>query len=347
MKTQFIYPALLLLAATLFSACEKGSGPSAAVARDNPRETVESKAGPTGEKPEGMLWIPGGAFMMGSDHRPVEGPPHRVVLEGFWMDETEVTTAAFRKFVDATGYVTSAEKTPRKEDFPANIRDQLVDAMMQPGANNFRCSDHPVPLDNELVWWEYMKGASWKMPMGPKGGPARDTDPVVCVNWDDASAYAKWAGKRLPTEAEWEFAARAGLSGKGYVWGDEMNPGGKWMGNTWQGEFPVKDAAEDGFHGLAPVKSFPANGYGLYDISGNAWEWTADWYGERYYAESPEYNPKGAAPSSENHQGAPSKLIRGGSWLCNDCYCEGYRPAARQFTTPDTASNHLGFRCVR
>lgn len=339
-------PALLLAAA--LSGCEKSAQTKTEnVVRTDPRATVESTAPAPGEKPPGMVWIPGGSFMMGSDRKPVEKPVHQVVLEGFWMDETEVTNAQFRAFVEATGYVTSAEKVPKKEDFPAGIRDRIDESMLQPGANNFRPTPEPVPLDNELAWWEYMKGASWRKPLGPAGADAKDTDPVVCVNWDDASAYAKWAGKRLPTEAEWEFAARGGLSGNNYAWGDEMKPGGKWMMNIWQGEFPAKDAAEDGFPGLAPVKSYPPNGYGLYDMAGNAWEWTADWYESSYYATSPGYNPKGPPPSADNHQGQPSKLMRGGSWLCNDCYCEGYRPAARQFTTPDTASNHLGFRGVK
>lgn len=339
---KFLVPLFALAALT---GCDK-TAPQV-IDRSNPNVTIESPTPAPAEQPQGMVWIPGGTFTMGSNNKPVEQPPHRVVLEGFWMDETEVTHGQFRAFVEATGYQTSAEKTPRKEDFPANIRDQILDSMLQPGANNFRCTEHPVPLDNELAWWEYMKGASWRKPLGPKGPDPQDSEPVVCVNWEDANAYAKWAGKRLPTEAEWEFAARGGLSGKGFVWGDEWKPVGKYMANTWQGEFPVKDAAEDGFHGLAPAQSYPPNGYGLYDMAGNAWEWTADWYDEKYYAQSPEYNPKGAEPSSENHQGQPSKLMRGGSWLCNDCYCEGYRPAARQFTTPDTASNHLGFRCVK
>ena len=330
----------------VFTGCGK-SVQDTGLVRSNPRETIESKAAPPTAAPPGMQWIPGGSFTMGSDARPVEKPAHHVVLEGFWMDGTEVTNAQFRAFVEATGYISSAEKTPKKEDFPPEIRPQLDESMLQPGANNFRPTPEPVPLDNELAWWEYMKGASWRKPFGPEGAGAEENNPVVCVNWADASSYAKWAGKRLPTEAEWEFAARGGLSEKKFIWGDSMKADGKWMMNIWQGDFPAKNSAEDGFPGLAPVKSFPANGYGLHDMAGNVWEWTADWYDSNYYAISPEYNPKGAAPSADNHQGQPSKLMRGGSWLCNDCYCEGYRPAARQFTTPDTASNHLGFRCVK
>ncbi len=329
-----------------FTSCE-GDPQASGIVRNDPNATVASAAAPTGEKPQGMVWIPGGAFTMGSNDKQVEKPAHRVVLEGFWMDETEVTNAQFAAFVEATGYITSAEKIPRMEDFPEEVRDQIDPSMLKPGANNFRPSAEPVPLDNELAWWEYMKGANWRKPMGPDGPGARDGDPVVCVNWDDAAAYAKWAGKRLPTEAEWEFAARGGLAGKKFIWGDEMKPDGKWVMNIWQGDFPVSNDAADGFPALAPVKSYPPNGYGLYDMAGNVWEWTTDWYDSNYYATSPEYNPKGPVPSASNHQGAASKLIRGGSWLCNDCYCEGYRPSARQFTTPDTASNHLGFRCVK
>lgn len=343
---KFSFLPVFLICWLALTSCEKapqGSG----VVRTDPNATLPASPVAPAGKPAGMVWIPGGTFTMGSDAKEVERPPHRVSLEGFWMDETEVTNAQFRLFTEATQYVTSPERTPKKEDFPEDIRPQIDESMLKPGANNFRPTAEPVPLDNELAWWEYMKGASWRNPMGPDGPDARDNDPVVCVNWDDASAYAKWAGKRLPTEAEWEFAARGGLAGKKYVWGDEMKPGGKWMMNIWQGEFPAKNSAEDGFPGLAPVKSFTANGYGLYDMAGNAWEWTTDWYDSHYYAQSPEYNPKGAAPSADNHQGMPSRMMRGGSWLCNDCYCEGYRPAARQFTTPDTASNHLGFRCVK
>ena len=339
-------PLRLLLALLPLASC--GKSPQAQpIDRSNPQATLPSAVPPPSPAPPGMVWIPGGTFTMGSDDKPVEKPAHRVVLEAFWMDATEVTNAQFRAFVEATGHITTAEKIPRKEDFPPDIRPQIDESMLQPGANNFRPSPEPIPLDNELAWWEYMKGASWRLPLGPAGPPARDSDPVVCVNWDDATAYATWAGKRLPTEAEWEFAARGGLSGQRYAWGNELKPSGKWMMNIWQGPFPSRDDAEDGFPGLAPVQSFPPNHYGLYDMAGNAWEWTADWYQSDYYAHSPEYNPKGAEPSSDNHQGLPSKLIRGGSWLCNDCYCEGYRPAARQFTTPDTSSNHLGFRCVK
>lgn len=264
------------------------------------------------------------------------------------MDITEVTNAQFQEFVNATHFVTLAEKTPSAAEFPG-----APPEMLKPGANHFKGTPGPVSTAGaaaEFQWWEYKIGANWKQPDGPGSSIAgKENFPVSCVCWDDAAAYAKWAGKRLPTEAEWEYAARGGLEGKRYVWGDEFSPGGKLQGNLWQGEFPNKDSIEDGFHGLAPVKSFPANGFGLYDMSGNVWEWVSDWFSSSYYARSPDRNPQGPEPEPDNERGggAPCKVIRGGSWLCNDCYCEGYRPSARQWTTRDTSANHTGFRCVK
>jgi formylglycine-generating enzyme required for sulfatase activity len=241
-----------------------------------------------------------------------------------------------------------AEKIPRREDFPADVRDQIPEDKLRPGANNFKGTPEPVPLDNPLQWWEYKFGADWRHPRGP-GSDIKDypNHPVVCVSFDDALAYCKWAGKRLPTEAEWEYAARGGLKHAKYTWGDEFKPNGKWMANIWQGDFPVKDLAEDSFHGTAPVKFYPPNGYGLYDMSGNVWEWVQDWYSEAFFATSPKRNPRNDVPDPNNPQGLPCRVIRGGSWLCNDCYCEAYRSAGRQETTPDTATNHTGFRCVK
>lgn len=302
---------------------------------------------PPGPAPEGMVWIPGGTFVMGSGDRPDEEPVHSVTVDGFWMDETEVTNARFAEFVAATGYVTTAERTPRPEDFPPEIRGDLVPELLVPGANTFCPPSTPVPLHNELAWWEYRPGASRRQPGGP-GTTFHPDHPVVCVSWEDASAYAAWAGKRLPTEAEWERAARGGVSGRRYPWGDTLTPAGRHQANLWQGDFPVHDSAADGFAGTAPVRSFPPNPYGLYDMSGNVWEWCADWYDPAYYLTSPARNPKGpATPSANNRHGAPARVMRGGSWLCNDCYCAGYRVSARQSTTPDTSSNHLGFRCVK
>jgi sulfatase modifying factor 1 len=311
----------------------------------------ESWAQPEGNAPEGMLWIPGGRFTMGSSNgyaRPDEGPEHVVKLNGFWMDETETTNAQFRAFVKATGYVTRAEKVPTLEEFPEELRSQIDPADLKPGANNFR----PGPVTNlqqHLQWWEYKHEANWRQPEGPDSNiEGKDDCPVVCITWEDAEAYAKWAGKRLPTEAEWEFAARGGLKGKIFIWGDEFQPEGKWMTNIYQGDFPEDDTAADGQKGIAPVKSFAPNGFGLYDMSGNVWEFVSDWYKPDYYQWSPRTNPKGPKSSTDRHGGnEPNKVIRGGSFLCNDCYCSGYRPSARQTTTLDSSSNHTGFRCVK
>src|SRR5919106_45379 len=253
--------------------------------------TIASKNRPSDKAPEGMVWIPGGEFSMGA---PVGGegsqampmasndsqPVHRVYVDAFWMDATPVTNAQFEKFVRATSYVTIAERTPTKEEFPTAPEENLV-----AGAIVFAPLDHEVPLNNHYQWWSYVKGANWRHPRGPQSDiKGKENYPVVHIACPDAEAYAEWAGKRLPTEAEFEFAARGGLSGKTYVWGDEFRPDGKWMANTWQGTFPVKDAAEDGYAGIAPVKSFQPNGYGLYDMAGNVWEWCSDWYDQKLYA---------------------------------------------------------------
>ena len=337
----------LLCLALLPAACDdaRKDSTNSSVA---PAQTAADSVAPPLDTPPGMVWIPGGAFEMGSNEKPHEGPVHRVTVEGFWLDATEVTNAQFAEFVKATGHVTTAEKVPKLEDFPAEDRQYLTPDKLKPGANHFKKTASAVPLDNPLQWWEYKHGSNWRQPDGPGSSIAgKDTHPVVCVSFFDVEAYAKWAGKRLPTEAEWERAARGGKEQQKYVWGNEFKPGGKWMANIWQGEFPTKDTAEDGHHGPAPVKSFSANDYGLYDMSGNVWEWTQDWYSTTYFAGGATYNPKNTVADANNPAGAPARSIRGGSWLCHDCYCEAYRAAGRQETTPDTASNHMGFRCAR
>src|ERR1043166_8829532 len=241
--------------------------------------------------PPGMTWIPGGTFMMGTDDPrfPDSGPIHKVTVHGFWMDKTEVTNAEFAKFVEATGYVTVAEK-PMGGPNGGLPPGSLVCIPGRPASGRV----HPVS-----PWFGFLDGADWKHPEGPESTwKGRENHPVVHVCYDDAAAYATWAGKRLPTEAEWEFAARGGLEGKKYAWGDELKPGGKWMANVWQGEFPKENTAEDGFVTTAPVGSFPPNGYALYDMAGNVWEWCADWYRPDYYATSPAENPK--SPSSSD-----------------------------------------------
>ncbi len=316
-----------------------------------PAPTTRSSAPLPGDDPPGMVRVKGGTFQRGSDNPKMRDarPTHRVTVDGFWIDRTAVTNAEFARFVAATGYVTVAERTPRPEDFPGAPPEKLV-----AGGVVFSPPEGPVPLDNHLRWWNYVPGADWRHPDGPKSDiEGKEKYPVVQVAWDDAVAYAKWAGKRLPTEAEFEFAARGGLEGKRYVWGDEFKPGGKWMANIWQGEFPYRDTGEDGFRGPAPVGSFPANGYGLCDMAGNVWEWCSDWYRADYYARlaagpQPVQNPRGPDDSSDpGEPGVPKRVMRGGSYLCTDQYCTAYEAGARGKGAPDTGTNHLGFRCVK
>lgn len=295
--------------------------------------------------PEGMVWIPGGTFSMGSPDGPDDSRPvHPVTVDCFWMDQTEVTNRQFRKFVDATGYVTVAERKPDPRDFPGAPPELLV-----PGAIVFTPPDHRVPLGNAFQWWSWTPGANWRNPEGPGSSIDDRLDhPVVQVSWEDAAAYAKWAGKRLPTEAEWEFAARGGLDQQTYVWGNEKHPDKKWMANVWSGEFPAKNTREDGYTYTAPVKTFPPNGFGLHDMSGNVWEWTADWYRPDYYSQSPAKNPTGPDSSHDPAEpGVPKRVTRGGSFLCSDEYCIGYQPGIRSKTSPDTGLQHTGFRCVK
>jgi formylglycine-generating enzyme required for sulfatase activity len=263
------------------------------------------------------------------------------------MDSTDVTNAQFEKFVKATGYVTLAERAPTKEEFPTAPPENLV-----AGSVVFTPTSEPVSLDDHYQWWSYVKGANWRHPEGPQSDiKGKENYPVVQIAYPDAVAYAKWAGKRLPREAEWEFAARGGLSGKLYAWGDEFKPGGKFMANTYQGVFPVKDTGEDGFIGTSPVGAFPANGYGLYDMAGNVWQWCSDWYRVDSNIEAASKNvcrdPRGSAESYDpGDPYAPKRVVKGGSFLCNPDYCESYRPSARRGTPPDTGSSHTGFRCV-
>jgi formylglycine-generating enzyme required for sulfatase activity len=307
-----------------------------------------------------MVWIPGGEFSMGAatsghgtDEMPMAsndaGPVHRVRVDGFWMDATAVTNEQFEKFVRATGYVTIAERTPTKEEFPTAPEENLV-----AGSVVFAPTDQEVPLTDHYQWWSYVKGANWRHPLGPQSDiKGKEKYPVLHIAYPDAEAYAKWAGKRLPTEAEFEFAARGGLSGKTYVWGDEFRPDGKWMANTWQGKFPVKDAGEDGYAGIAAVKSFPPNGYGLYDMAGNVWEWCSDWYRPDYYKiladkSGVAHNPQGPdSPFDPSEPNEKKRVHRGGSFLCNDHYCSRYIVGTRGKGDVNTGTNHLGFRCVR
>jgi len=296
--------------------------------------------------PEGMVWIPGGEFLMGTEEGNYNDttPLHRVQLNGFWMDKTEVTNAQFAEFVAATGYVTVAERTPLAKDYPGAPPENLV-----AGSLVFTPPPGPVSLDNHYSWWRYVKGANWRHPEGPASNlEGRAQHPVVHVCWEDAVAYAQWAGKRLPTEAEWEYAARGGLVQKTYCWGDELLVDGKWMANIWQGRFPHENTREDGYEATAPVGSFPPNGYGLHDMAGNVWEWCADWYRPDYYSYSPRFNPLGPSDSHDPLEpGVPKRVQRGGSFLCSDMYCVRYKPGPRGKGAIDTGSNHVGFRCVK
>ena len=308
--------------------------------------------------PPGMTWIAGGEFSMGTDTDlgwPDEKPAHRVRVSGFWIDETEVTNAQFREFVNATGYVTTAEKAPPAQEIlaqsppgtPVPRPEQLV-----AGSLVFTLTEGPVDLQDYSQWWKWTPGANWRHPEGPESTlEGREKHPVVQVSWDDAVAYAKWAGKRLPTEAEWEFAARGGLVDKPYVWGDEAPSDTQVFANIWQGNFPYRNLEADGFLRTAPVKHYAPNGFGLFDMSGNVWEWCADAYDRDAYANragttvlSNPYVEHGFDPRNPR---SASRAQRGGSFLCNDQYCSRYRPSARHGLSPDTGMSHVGFRCVK
>jgi formylglycine-generating enzyme len=300
-----------------------------------------------------MAWIPGGEFLMGSENfYPEERPVHRVAVDGFWMDEHPVTAAEFRRFVRATGYATLAERRPAAEDYPDADPELLV-----PGSLVFHRTPAPVDLNDFRNWWAYVPGASWKRPGGPGTTiNGRDRHPVVQVAFEDAEAYAAWAGKELPSEAEWEYAARGGLEEAVFAWGDDEFPDTRPLANTWQGEFPWQNLKLDGFEGTSPVGSFPTNGYGLYDITGNTWEWTSDWFTPHYAteAQSPCCAPRNPRVTSSEQSfmagqpgsHLPRKVIKGGSHLCAPNYCLRYRPAARQAETIDTSTGHIGFRCI-
>ncbi len=307
--------------------------------------TVVRECPAPGPTPEGMVWFPSGRFSMGSDYEPFGDarPIHAVELEGFWMDRTPVTNEQFARFVRETGYVTVAERKPDPKDFPG-----VPAVVLMPGSLVFTPPTGPVPLDDVSAWWQYVPGANWRHPEGPSSHiEGRETHPVVQVCWEDAVAYARWAGKRLPTEAEWEYAARGGLTQQPYVWGREFRPSGRLMANTWQGRFPDRNAAEDGWERTAPVAQFPANGFGLHDMAGNVWQWCADWYRPDSYCQGPSTDPTGPADSFDPAEpGIPKRVQRGGSFLCSDQYCSRYMPGGRGKGAVDTGSSHVGFRCV-
>jgi sulfatase modifying factor 1 len=323
--------------------------------------TVENRTPAPGPAPEGMAWIPGGEFSMGAQDPPDMNdavgmqathdsrPVHRVYVDAFWMDRTEVTNDQFAAFVKATGYVTIAERTPRAEDFPGAPPESLV-----AGSVVFSPPGHAVPLNDHHQWWAYVPGASWRHPQGPATSlEGKGRHPVVHVGYEDAQAYARWAGKRLPTEAEWEFAARGGLSGQVFPWGAGFKKDGQWMANTHQGHFPDHDSGADTHAGTAPVGQFPANGYGLHDVGGNVWEWVSDWYRPDYYAQLAAAgpvarNPEGPDTAFDPDEPSEKKRVhRGGSFLCTDQYCSRYMVGTRGKGEGSTGTDHLGFRCVK
>jgi formylglycine-generating enzyme required for sulfatase activity len=302
---------------------------------------------------EAMLYVPGGTFGMGSDrHYPEEAPVHRVTVDGFWIDRTPVTNRQFRDFINATGHVTFAELTPDAKDYPG-----ALPHMLKAGSLVFTPPKQAVDLRHWGEWWRFEFGAMWRRPYGRHSNiRGLDDHPVVHVAYCDVEAYAKWAGKEIPTEAEWEFAARGGLEDAEFAWGDELTPAGRHMANTWQGNFPLENLASDGFERTSPVTAFPPNGYGVHDMIGNVWEWTADWYSAAHPADAPKaccipQNPRGG-PEHASYDGNPNtriprKVLKGGSHLCAPNYCRRYRPAARHAEPVDTSASHVGFRCIK
>lgn len=366
-----VYP-IVLLGFTCFFACKSGS--------DQAAETKDSMSCHKGipdrfaggnavthisnikQRPDtnhtNMVWIPGGAFSMGADNKQAsqdEYPKHKVVVDGFWMDATEVTNKEFAEFVKATGYITTAERKINwdeiKNQVPAGTP-KPHDSLLLPSSLIFKPSLGQIDMNDYTQWWEWKRGADWKHPQGPGSSiEGKDNYPVVQVSWDDAAAYCKWAGKRLPTEAEWEYAARGGLANNIYPWGNTFLNNGKPNANYWQGKFPYQNDNIDTYENSAPVKSFKANGYGLYDIAGNVWEWCADLYKYDYYSSVETVvseNPAGPGDSYDpDEPGVSKRVTRGGSFLCNESYCSGYRVARRMKTTPDSSMEHQGFRCVK
>jgi formylglycine-generating enzyme required for sulfatase activity len=326
------------------------------------KPTIVNKTSAPFKAPKGMVWIPGGEFSMGSNVEDeslcsIKGvtkdasPIHRVYVDGYFMDETEVTNEQYAAFVKATGYITVAEQKPTKEEFPTAADEDLI-----AGSVVFSPTPSAVNLNNFLQWWAYIGGTDWKHPEGPGSSiTGKEKYPVVQIAYEDAAAYAKWAGKRLPTEAEWEFAARGGKTGNLYTWGNTLKPKGKFQANIYQGHFPIKDGdtGEDGFTGIAPTAQYAPNAYGLYDMGGNVWEWVNDWYSVDYYKSLDENgnvakNPQGPeAYNDPRDPGEIKKVHRGGSFLCTDQYCTRYMVGTRGKGEVRSAANHLGFRCVK
>lgn len=347
-----LYFQLLIVIFFFGQSCQPEETPS----KETPATTISSKTIDSSTV-EGMVLIPGGTLKMGGDNEqadPNEYPEHQVSISSFWMDQTEVTNRQFSTFVEATAYVTVAERAIIWEEIQKELppgTPKPPDSVLQPGALVFHPTDQPVALNDYSQWWVWTRGANWKQPEGPDSDIKDKMDhPVVQVCWEDAVAYADWAGKRLPTEAEWEWAARGGLEDMIYPWGNEQAMEGDPKANFWQGMFPYDNTLKDKFYTSAPVKSFPPNGYGLYDMAGNVWEWCSDWFDFYFYQKKEATMPNTPGPARAYNPGMPyqqEKVVRGGSFLCNEDYCSGYRNARRMGSTTDTGLNHTGFRCVK
>ncbi|WP_130391776.1 formylglycine-generating enzyme family protein [Cupriavidus agavae] len=356
-----------LLAATLCACMALGAGAFWWYASGRAPAVPAVVVGDGMSGPAGMVRVPGGEFLMGSDSKqaqPNEKPAHKVRVHAFWMDQHHVTNAEFRKFVEATGYISTAERAPAWETLRVQLppgTPRPPDSAMVAGGMVFVGTPGPVPLQDYSRWWRYVPGADWRHPNGPGSSiDGKDNHPVVQVSYEDAQAYARWAGKRLPTEAEWEFAARGGLEQATYAWGEQFTPEGRQMANVWQGQqrqpFPVVSPKAGGALGTSPVGTFPPNGYGLSDMTGNAWQWVADWYrADQFRREAASArlieNPAGPLASWDPSEpgvplDAPKRVTRGGSFLCNEDYCLSYRPSARRGTDPYNSMSHLGFRLV-
>ncbi len=360
---RWILSAALLSCVVAGVARHSGAEPETDVAAGRrEREAADPPSGPSPlpsprqELVDGMVHLAGGTFTMGSDgpgSRSDERPPHQVRVHAFWIDRTEVTNAQFRRFVEATHYVTTAERAPEWEELRKQVPEGTAkppDEMLKPGALVFRAPDHPVPLDDPSAWWIWTIGADWRHPSGPETSiEGKENHPVVQVSWDDAVAFATWAGKRLPTEAEWEFAARGGLDGEPFTWGRATDS--TFRANLWNGAFPYRNTKVDGHETSAPVGTFAPNGFGLVDMAGNVWEWCADWYRQDTYGLAQDAvidDPRGPESSFDpTEPTAKKRVMRGGSFLCHDSYCTGYRVSARMKSTPDSSLMHVGFRCVR
>ncbi|NVJ85538.1 MAG: formylglycine-generating enzyme family protein [Algoriphagus sp.] len=320
--------------------------------------TLSTQPKPSGEAPKDMVWIPGGEFTMGTDEinaYAAERPAVNLSVKGFWMDVHEVTNREFSEFVEATGYVTVAERKPEWEDLKKQLppgTPKPDDSVLVPGSMVFSPPPYAVPLQDISLWWKWVEGANWKHPEGPESNlEGRENHPVVHIAYEDAEAYAKWAGKRLPTEIEWEFAARGGMNGKRFAWGDELTPNGQFLANTFQGVFPHDNTGKDGFTGTSPVKTFAPNNFGLFDMIGNVWELTSDWYDALKFARIAGQAPKldaGMNPCyNPDNPYAMERVIKGGSFLCAENYCVNYRPSARQGHAFDSGTSNVGFRLVK